>query len=403
MDEFIPDRVGQADTLHAVRSPESFAAMLAVATRDISRQNVGRGAGVLSIARHTFPDDAKSSADLDDIDRFLSDTAACGAEASEQNNVMRDALSRKAFGEAAVAFQKVIFTNRKMMNVDATFRLRRSEYLDYPRSIHIETLAVCNANCTFCPYDSLARKGEKMSMELIEKIVVDLKEIPPHVKFNILPYKVSDPFLDHRIFDILALFEAELPNAGIVIITNGHALNQTNLEKLWRCGNVRSLTVSANHHDPDAYRDLMRIGQERLIERLKMLDQMVSDRPAPFQIRLTRVGDGSTDDLAFIKWCNQEFPHLPPQLTALNDWIGQVDPVERAVPDIGCNRWFDLSITATGKAAFCCMDGECAWPTGDVREQSVLEIYNSDYFRQFRAVGSSRRKLPNPCRDCIYV
>src|SRR5262249_27338104 len=38
-------------------------------------------------------------------------------------------------------------------------RLRRRPYLDYPQEVHIETLAMCNATCTFCPYPTMDRQG----------------------------------------------------------------------------------------------------------------------------------------------------------------------------------------------------------------------------------------------------
>src|SRR6266568_9089325 len=41
-------------------------------------------------------------------------------------------------------------------------KIRRSPYLDYPQEVHIETFAYCNAKCTFCPYPTMERQGDKM-------------------------------------------------------------------------------------------------------------------------------------------------------------------------------------------------------------------------------------------------
>ena len=49
-------------------------------------------------------------------------------------------------------------------------RKRLSPYLDYPREVTIETLALCNAACEFCPYPDLERQGTRMSDALVEKI-----------------------------------------------------------------------------------------------------------------------------------------------------------------------------------------------------------------------------------------
>ena len=69
----------------------------------------------------------------------------------------------------------------------------------YPKIVHIETQAVCNAKCSFCEYDSLSRKGKKMSDENIKKIISDLSVIPSSRNVQIQPYKISEPFLEKRL------------------------------------------------------------------------------------------------------------------------------------------------------------------------------------------------------------
>jgi MoaA/NifB/PqqE/SkfB family radical SAM enzyme len=35
--------------------------------------------------------------------------------------------------------------------------MRKSPYLDFPVHVHLETNALCNAACNFCPYPTLER------------------------------------------------------------------------------------------------------------------------------------------------------------------------------------------------------------------------------------------------------
>ena len=69
----------------------------------------------------------------------------------------------------------------------------------------------------------------------------------------------------------------------------------------------------------------------------------------------------------------------------------------RSVP---CHRWFDFSITATGKVAMCCMDGQAEHPKGDVNEHHVLEIYNQPFLRRLREGLPSRLASGAPCDRC---
>ena len=69
---------------------------------------------------------------------------------------------------------------------------------------------------------------------------------------------------------------------------------------------------------------------------------------------------------------------------------------------IGCQRWFDLSITATGQVALCCMDGHAAHPIGDITDTHALDIYNGPGYRALRERGDSRLDLGAPCDTCSF-
>jgi len=118
---------------------------------------------------------------------------------------------------------------RRAMERKAHF-LQENSFLHSPAIVHVETLAVCNAACVFCPYPTLARQGERMPDTLIDKIIGDLADIPNNQAFQFAPCKVSEPFVEPRLFDILAQVNARLPNARISLISNGSPLTGRNLE-----------------------------------------------------------------------------------------------------------------------------------------------------------------------------
>ena len=99
----------------------------------------------------------------------------------------------------------------------------------YPKNVHIETQAVCNAKCSFCEYDSLSRKGEKMSDENIRKIINDLSLIPSSRNVQIQPYKVSEPFLEKRLPWIADEILNKIPGSKIRLISNGNLMTEEKL------------------------------------------------------------------------------------------------------------------------------------------------------------------------------
>lgn len=283
--------------------------------------------------------------------------------------------------------------------------LYATAYLDWPVMVHMETIAICNAACDFCPYPTLARKGERMPDALIEKIIRDLADIPPDARFQLAPYKVSDPFLEPRLFEILALVNARLPNAYITIITNGAALTERNLARLCALKNVAHLTVSLNFDNAKEYEAVMKIPFERTVKRLDHLHERLKSGHVTIPVRLTRVSDSRDSDTQFLRWTKARYPAFGIRIVPRNDWIGQVATATAIleVPDAPCHRWFDMSITATGKVAMCCMDGEARYPKGDVNNSHVLEIYNQPHLRRLREQLISRRAAGDPCNRCTYL
>jgi hypothetical protein len=279
--------------------------------------------------------------------------------------------------------------------------MRKSPYLDFPAHVHLETNALCNAACNFCPYPTLERKGTRMSDALIAKIIEDLRDIPQKLPFQLSPFKVNEPFLDTRLFSILAQINEGLPNASLTLTTNASALTEKQLAKLGGVRNLVYLWISMNDHREAEYEATMQLPYRRTIERMRMIHAARAAGRLALRVVLSRVGDGSADDVEFVRWVQREFPLFEASVFQRGDWLSQVDTPTASAPRVGCVRWFDLSITATGIVAHCCMDGAAKYPIGDVSRQHVLEVYNAPAYRRLRE-QTARRQDAEPCNRCSF-
>lgn len=288
---------------------------------------------------------------------------------------------------------------------DKAERLRTSLHMGYPYLVHLETLASCNAACGFCPYPNLERKNARMPDDLIEKIVDDLTAVPQTVPFSIAPYKVSEPFLETRLFDILQLIRAKLPSARIYLSSNAAPITEKKIDLLERQTHIQVLTLSVNSHDPAEYEAVMKIPFARTYARLVALHERAAAGAFGFPVRITRVTAGREADERFVAWVKRNFPAFSTAIFARNDWIGTAvtEGAHDIVPDAPCHRWFDMSIMATGEVAMCCMDGEGRYIKGNARTQHVLEIYNQPWLVQLRNSLISRLQAGDPCSRCTYV
>jgi MoaA/NifB/PqqE/SkfB family radical SAM enzyme len=280
--------------------------------------------------------------------------------------------------------------------------MRQSSQIDFPAHVHLETMAACNAACIFCPHSSLDRKGAVMEDTLIEKVVNDLCDIPSLHNFQLSPFKVNEPFLDSRLMDLLSLFQERLPNASITLTSNASPITEKKLAQLAAFSRIGYLWISFNDHREMEYEQTMRLPYKRTLERLEMIHTAKAEQRLSLRVVLSRVCDGSSADQEFVLWVKNRFPLFEVSLFPRGGWIGQVAGPAAPPPAVGCTRWFDVSITATGVAAHCCMDGKAEFPVGDVRREHVLEIYNKPDFRRLREDLATRLET-EPCRRCGFM
>lgn len=280
---------------------------------------------------------------------------------------------------------------------------QRMFYLDWPLEVSVETLALCNARCTFCPYPTLDRKGVRMTDAMIDRIITELKDHPWPFIFS--PFKVNEPFLDKRLLPICRKVEAQLPNATIRLFSNGSALTDTNIEGVAGLTRVAHLWVSLNDHRADQYEKTMGLPFDRTAKNLDYLHEEVEAGRFPHDVVVSRVRDCNAElseaDSGFDAYVKARWPRFTPFLIKRDGWLGFTDPVSKEVPDAGCSRWYELSITATGKVALCCMDGAGEHAIGDINESSLFEIYNGRDYRNRRVFELSRKSV-NPCNRCTY-
>jgi hypothetical protein len=276
----------------------------------------------------------------------------------------------------------------------------RETYLDWPHEISIETYAKCNAACVFCPYPTLDRQGVRMPDAMIDRIIEELKDHPR--PFVISPFKVNEPFLDKRLLPLCRRINAELPKAHLRLFTNGSALTARHLGEVAQLERVLHLWISLNEHDADKYRETMSLDFDRTAGNLDMLHKLVATGGFGHKVVISRVCslDGR-DDAEFREYVHRRWPLFTVQLVKRDSWIDHVKGRDAPIPIAPCSRWYELSITATGKVALCCMDGEAEHSIGDLNEQTLFEIYNGKGYRDRRVRNLSRLGI-SPCSTCNY-
>ena len=274
--------------------------------------------------------------------------------------------------------------------------LRTTRYLECPLAVNIETLALCNAACNFCQYVEIDRIGDRMPDSLVNKIIDELAEIPSDLPFTITLAGVSEPLLDNRIYDHIEKINEKIPHAYVAMNTNGAPLTEKNLDRLCKL-KIAWMGISVNDYRKKEYEESMKIPYDRTIAVLNRLQEDRHSGKIPFNVGVTRAGDGSIHDLRFIEWTQKKFPDLSRNFSPQFSWVG--DAPTTLAPPIGCTHWFDITVRSTGQVAFCCIDGHIQAPRGDLKHQHILEVYNSPDYRALRTAKKIRSEV-DYCKSC---
>lgn len=278
----------------------------------------------------------------------------------------------------------------------------RTKHRDFPRMIYLETTGRCNAKCNFCPHPRLDRKFDAMSDELFDKIVLEVSQFPADQFVGFAMHAVNEPFMDRKIFDRLSTINKLVPHAQIAINTNMNVMPPRFFERIRGLRGISNWSISFNVANKLEYEESMQIDFERTVSNIRRL--LTENHASPFvkgPIGLTRVCTGDDRDNQFVDQCKALFDDFvcgmdfEPTLLSKANWLGDVSgSPDRYWHSYPCYQWVNFTVHCNGIVPHCCVDARGQFPFGDVSKQSILEIYNSPYWRSLRERVS--------CRDAIY-
>jgi 8-amino-3,8-dideoxy-alpha-D-manno-octulosonate transaminase len=101
-------------------------------------------------------------------------------------------------------------------------------------TVDIETTSQCNIKCPYCPVSKIDRGRHLMDEALYRKIIDELAEI--NFKGRVSPHFYGEPLVDKRLPALCAYARRKLPDADIVVHTNGTRFRQPIFDELIEAG-----------------------------------------------------------------------------------------------------------------------------------------------------------------------
>lgn len=237
--------------------------------------------------------------------------------------------------------------------------------------IEIETINRCNGSCSFCPVNvnEPQRPYARMEFSLVEKILDELVDINYTGKLSF--FSNNEPFLDERIVDFYRMAKNKLPKCYTNLYTNGSLLKlSTFLEIIdyidfFAIDNYNDdLKVNSSLNDVWEYINSHSYLKEKVTFFIRKQDEVL----------LSRGGQAPNKKNAVAV---DEVCHLP---------------------------FRQLVIRPTGEVSLCCNDALGKYTLGDLKKETIMEVWNSDQAKKIRnEMLTNRRKNLNLCNKCDIV
>ena len=288
--------------------------------------------------------------------------------------------------------------------------LRRSPTVPYPPlKLHLEPTSHCNLRCIMCPQSMGATKGNGyMDLELYRKIIDEARKFVLEINL----FFRGEPLLHPKILEMVQI--ARSAGISVHINTNATLLRGKIIDGLLTAG-LNKLTISFDAGEKE--------GSERMRRGAsfeKTLENTISFLKAKAASR-SRLPYTTIQVIRFFE-PGATRPVVPPDFVRLFDglpvdefdpiwahgWAGTMKNSEsfQAAPYghnyYPCNwLWKSLAICWDGKVATCCGDFGPMEVFGDLKSESLAEIWNGPHMVRIRTLQRNGKLDQLPlCRGC---
>lgn len=283
--------------------------------------------------------------------------------------------------------------------------------LDQPLGLYIDSCDVCNFKCDFCfqKYRNIA--GCVLDKKLFNKIINDMKEFEQVFKIVHL-YNFGEPLINKDIAVFVKALKKNKLAEVVQITTNGSLLTEQMSRELVDAG-LDGITFSIYGLDDEAYMEFTstQVSFDRLVDnirffysvrgRCKVHVKIVGNyfdeaQKKEFLNLFEDIADTYYIDNAANSW---------PDLTTVKDTGDKhiYGILEAGVERICPQPFYQMIIHSDGMVSPCCVDYDKKVIMGDVRKESLKEIWNGQRYRELRKkllLGNLDGEIR--CKNCNF-
>jgi radical SAM protein with 4Fe4S-binding SPASM domain len=303
------------------------------------------------------------------------------------------------------------------INLEGRTRLETVIPLETPFVIFIDPSSACNFKCTYCPTGHLdlikdtQRYQGVLKLELYKKIVDDFKDFKKNIKVLRL-YKDGEPFLNKNLAEMIAYAKGSKKVDYIDTTTNAALMTKERLKPVLDAG-IDKINISIDGMNNETYESFTKtkIDFLQIVKNVRWLYENKGDTEVVVKIPADIINEkekkdffevfGDYSDRIFVENfapCWPEFDVEKHTGVKITKGIYQQEITDTNIcPYI----FYSFSVNADGLVSSCFLDWKRKLIIGDVRLESMKEIWNSKKMNQLRIMHlDGKRKKIDSCGSC---
>jgi len=303
------------------------------------------------------------------------------------------------------------------INLEGRTRLETVIPLETPYVIFIDPSSACNFKCTYCPTGHLdlikdtKRYQGVLKLEIYKKIIDDLKDFKKNIKVLRL-YKDGEPFLNKNLAEMISYAKSSKKIDYIDTTTNASLMTKERLKPVLDAG-IDKINISIDGMNNETYESFTKTKLEfsEIVENVKWLYRNKGNTEVVVKIPADIINEkekkeffevfGDYSDRIFVENfapCWPEFDVEKHTGVKITKGIYQQEITEtNTCPYI----FYSFSVNADGLVSSCFLDWKRKLIIGDVRVQSMKEIWNSKKMNDLRIMHlEGKRKKIDSCGSC---
>lgn len=298
-------------------------------------------------------------------------------------------------------------------------RLEEATPLNTPLVLFIDPTNLCNIRCQYCPtgdkrlLKSVGRPNGVMDFGLFKKIVNDIREFDFKIKL-INFYKDGEPLVNKNFPEMAHHLISANVAERVWLKTNGLLLNP-DLNKRLIASGLNSINISIQHISSEGYKKvaLSNINYDNLLKNIRDLYNRRDD--CKIYVKIANTGLTESDIQKF----QTDFSDIADAIyiEQLHGWamsdvkdftLGTNPTTFDGLPlteKIACPwPFYEMAINWDGTVSLCNEDWAHKTLIGDVRVNSLKQIWNGTPLYNMRKMMLEGRRHENPmCKNCYNI